>query len=224
MKKLKFFIILVLTFFLCIHLFGEEDTKKDIENRKVASGSSSLAKKQIPNYQERQFEFADSIYYHKGMVDSIDGATTGMGGYGTTKEIDSNTLFIEDIKNPGFPIGWITNSSRPIIKTNNLGKTYLEILGFDVYLGKLIETPGKRDIEIFFNYSSNDNLDLEIKEYNETNEIISSLGEGIPQADNSIDYSLKIHLQNRTSKVLFLLKNNTNDLFVINDFNVVEEL
>ena len=191
-------------FFNSNHLIAQEAT--DLE-KQINSGSSSVIsnKKQIPNYQHVNRAVS------KGLPgDSVQSVRVsshiGKGGVLTLNEslnLKEEYQFIEDPLNPGYPIGWISNSKESTYQEGD-GYRFLELPDseFNVYLGKSYAIAGDSIFKIFISYESAINTTLIINQFDNMNSEVGKEQSLILSAGNESNYQINLNSSHQVQFVM----------------------
>lgn len=225
MKKITLFILLLNVLLGFLQILTAQESKDTQNTIKVGSSSSPSAKRQIPNYQSKQLEnvLKDSKLKNTTKPDNISGSTKAVSGYGHSNEMTWNNMFIEDIRKPGYSIGWITNCSTPILRKNQ-NRNYLELNRFnsDIYLGKYINIQSNMKYQLILSFKNLSEVQLMLTEYDENNKKIPGLQKiELPKGEFE-DYTIDISISDMTEKLFIRFDKKIYGEFNLKNFRLEE--
>lgn len=202
-KQIKILIIIIISSFQFQNdLFGQDSITGE-------NGESKDIKRAIPNWKKSTITNKINNIVR---FDSLGNKFTQSHSRGTPQ------YFIEDKRNPGYPIGWSTNSLLPILnKKESINKIEIDNDQIGIYLEKYIDVnPGKK-YQVIISFENYSNIELKIEGYNNKNEKesmelnrllpkgkIDGFKFNIENISNSVRLITNFH---KDSKGIFVLKN-----------------
>lgn len=203
MRKKIFYLMIIAIPFLC---WGQSNN----------SGSSTSDSKKIPHYN---FSNEDSIESVSKIPIKTKQDTT-YKGYSKRKPIKlkHNIGFIESPLKLGFPIGWSTNSTEPILFYNDKDEPYLELTNAEeLYLARLIEIIENE--QFLISYSAKQDVVILIIEYDTQNNILAKKNI-LLEAGNHEKYNLSFDMNHLCKRVFFKIILNKGNNLIISEFKV----
>ena len=225
----RFFVVLFIL--LCIVLLGSlnllfsQNSKDFHKSIKANSEGFSKEKRQIKNYQDENLDKVKSELIHKKIatLENIKESTKGVSGKSNIQIEEIYMQFKEDSQKKGYPIGWITNCSTPILRKYQ-NRNYLELNDFnsDIYLAKYINVNSNNKYQLILSFNNLSNIRLIISEYSENNETTTKPRIfNLPNGEFEY-YTIDINILETTEKLFIRFDKKIYGEFILKNFRLEE--
>ena len=218
----KLFIVILLFAVFSEYLFAQAATQKiKAENENKVAGSSGQVSNSvnIPNWKNNEHSSGMLIEKdNKGKISSVISHTSG----GSSLNSLNKKSFFEENKNKlGFPIGWASNSKKPILNSKENSSIGLKISGTNTYITKLVTIKELCTYKFLIIYSSSRNAKLQLTQFDNQNNIINIEYENLysnANANGKYEFATK----SGVDKIMIKITNISEGYFVLENFVIVE--
>jgi len=183
-------------------------------------GSASSPKNEAKIFPDRNHSLheMDNVIHVK---DTLTGEYLWLVGGNHTGV--NNSSFVESSINPGYPVGWITNSEIPIIKNGNNGELFICLSEREnLYIGKLFEHDFSKSEIIQISYSSNNKVNLTISQFNSQNSNLSTISMKLPSGTYE-DEKIYIDIEDVTKIIFVKIEKGENIFFELYNLKIIGE-
>jgi len=193
---------------------NSQDSKDTIINRRSSGGDSTAVRKAIPNWKVKPTRNAKD----KILITNADKAVQTLG----SANIDNNIYFIDNSNVQGYPQGWSTNSSTPILKYSNSGNKYIELPESDnnLQLLRIIELEHDYYKNIKLEYTTTSSCTLLVKYLSNNNQSIAEPTMAYLESGKDIKISIKLEEAANATRILIIFIKPPGAEFKLTDFSL----